>query len=262
MIAARENPLLTHDAFLSKQLRRPAWRVGAAELKRLGDAAPQALAEAMGTLPRPSFVDVKLPVETPGPVLAMLRERGFEVIDTAVTLERTLFASPVTMPRVREARPADEEAVVRLAADALTTSRFHRDAMIPCELAVDVKRAWARAFFAGTRGDVMIVAESMAGGVDGFLLALAAHDGAMVIDLVAVVREARRRGVARAMTHAAQSNFPDAMKLRVGTQGSNRDSLAAYERMGFHVVRTELVLHAHVGESERAAAAAQEARCA
>jgi len=259
MINTHHEDVLMRDAFLSEQLERDVLRVNLEALYGHGREADRALGVAMAALEEPAMLYAKALPEAADDITLMLGAHGFEVIDTAVTLERSRMcvADAHDDGRVRTARPGDEDAVVRLAQHALTTSRFSRDGRISSAGATRVKAAWARNYFHGVRGDVMVVVPSGDDDMDGFLLALRAADGAMVIDLVAVAAHARRRGLCRAMTIAAQAQCPEARLLRVGTQGSNGESLRAYERMGFVVVRRELVLHAHVN-----ARLTQGARCA
>ena len=83
------------------------------------------------------------------------------------------------------------------------------------------------------------------GRIVGFLLALMTADGVMVVDLVAVDEAVRGRSVARDMTLFAQSHFPEAGGLRVGTQLANLPAIRCYERLGFQLVRSQYVLHYH-----------------
>jgi ribosomal protein S18 acetylase RimI-like enzyme len=261
MIASQNNDLLMRDAFLAEQLGRDVRRLDAGVLARLGDHAADAMNEEMEALRQPAFVYAKLRGNAEAEMLSLLHAHGFDVIDTAVTLEASRMSECTDAgATLRAARASDEEAVVELAVRTLTSSRFHRDPGIAPASAANVKAAWVRNYFAGERGDGMIVATREDGAaIDGFLLATSAADGAMVIDLVAVAAHARRRGLCRAMTQTAQQLFPDATTLRVGTQGSNRESLEAYRNIGFEVVGMDLVLHAHVNWR---AAPQQGARCA
>ena len=70
-------------------------------------------------------------------------------------------------------------------------------------------------------------------------------DDVMVVDLVAVDEAVRGRSVAGDMTWFAQSQFPQAGCLRVGTQLANLPAIRCYERLGFQLVRSQYVLHYH-----------------
>jgi len=239
--------LLFRDAFLSEQLGRSVLRV---THERLPGAAVE-LAQQFCELREPVMLYARLPADAPCEMKRILVELGFECVEAAVTLEREPL-TPAEHPvcsgayRIRKAKPHDEDSIAILARSLLTTSRFHRDRHLAAREANDIKEAWARNYFRGRRGDGMIVAQDvLSQELAGFLLALRSLDGAMVIDLVAVAERARRCGLCRAMTFAAQSLFPEARLIRVGTQGSNEASLQAYRRMGFSVVREETLWHAH-----------------
>jgi UDP-glucose 6-dehydrogenase len=85
----------------------------------------------------------------------------------------------------------------------------------------------------------------------GFLavMTISGQSAAAVIDLIGVDAKYQRRGVGRALVakfiESWQSRFD---RLMVGTQVTNRSSLALYADVGFRVVNSAYVLHAHVRE--------------
>ncbi len=192
-----------------------------------------------------AFVDAKVAVEDTAGLLH-LQGLGFAVIDTNVQLLRTEGAMPVGSAKVRAAVPVDEPAVRALAAEAFVFDRFHRDPAIGHAAASRLKADWAGNYFAGKRGDRMIVAEDETG-IYGFLQLLRGADGATVIDLVAVAARARGQGAARAMI-AAAANDAGTGPMRVGTQLANLPSLGLYETLGFRLASAAYVLHLHTGE--------------
>jgi dTDP-4-amino-4,6-dideoxy-D-galactose acyltransferase len=175
-----------------------------------------------------------------------LTERGFRVIDTNVQL--TLPGAPAvsgSLLSCRHAVSTDEAAVRAIAAKSFTQTRFHLDPRIPQASANRVKEEWAGNFFAGRRGDWMIVAEDC-GQVAGFLQALRTADDTLVVDLIAVRPESRGQGLGRSMIEfAGQSCFGGLGRTSVGTQISNIRSLRLYERMGFRISAAYYVLHMH-----------------
>lgn len=178
-------------------------------------------------------------------VLARLQSVGFRVVATALSLERE--AEPLDMGpvRVRFARPQDEDAVRGVARQSFAHDRFHADPLIGDQAAGRVKAAWAANFFAGRRGDWMVVSERE-GLVEGFLQLLAAPDGAVVIDLVAVAGPPRGLGAARSMVAFAASNCRGAWAgLRVGTQVGNAPAMRLYQGLGFRFVSASYSLHLH-----------------
>lgn len=190
----------------------------------------------------PSFIDARVPTSDLV-VLNRLEDCGFRVIDTAVTLERPDRDVGVGMEPASFAEPGDAEPVGRIAATALTQSRFHLDPLVPDTVACSLKAAWAGSFFSGDRGDWMVVARS-AGAVVGFLQLLDRPD-ALVIDLIATDRAHQGRGMGAAMVSFAAAHCGSAPALRVGTQAANIGSLRFYGSLGFRIVSTDYVLHRH-----------------
>lgn len=235
------------DPWLTERLGRPALRL------RERGAGP--LRDALDALPRPAFVDVRVPVEQV-PRVVELESLGMRIVDTTLTLERraarplpAMNGSAGAGVACRDARPGDEPAVVELARRGFQWSRFHQDPKIGDSLAGEIKARWVANYFRGARGDRLIVAEGEGdgpGAIAGFLLALAAGDGAMVIDLVAVAARHRGRGIAGAMTAACWAAMARPHVIRVGTQLANTAAWRAYQKMGFLLAHASHVLHLHL----------------
>ena len=169
---------------------------------------------------------------------------GFRPVDTGMTLEgKIVGVSEPASTGVRPARPTDREAVIALARRGFPQSRFHLDPAIAKPLADEIKAQWAGNFFAGTRGDHMLVAEAD-GRLAGFLQLLNADDGTLVIDLIAVDATARGHGLGTAMIHEAAGLAKNG-RMRVGTQAANTGSLKLYENLGFRTVAATYVMHLH-----------------
>lgn len=225
------------DEWLSGLLGRPALRLDRDES---GDSG------WIGSLDHEDiFITAKLPVRDVATVGA-LESVGFHVIDTALTFEASAIEAHAD-PRVRVARQGDRQAVASLAGRAFRFSRFHLDPAIPRALADSVKAAWAANYFAGARGDDMVVAEQD-GAVIGFLQLLHGSSGGVTIDLIAVAPEAARQGLARAMIGCAAAHGvhgAPATIWRVGTQAANVASVRLYESLGFRFAQAQFVLHHH-----------------
>jgi ribosomal protein S18 acetylase RimI-like enzyme len=167
------------------------------------------------------------------------------VLDTNVQLARDAAPMAVQAAQARFAEPGDERGVRAIAGDAFTFDRFHRDPAIDSATAARIKADWAGNFFAGQRGDWMVVAGKL-GKPEGFLQLLKRDDGTVVIDLVAVSSASRGQGLAQAMiAFAAEACLSRAATMRVGTQIANLPSLALYDRLGFRIVSAGYVLHLH-----------------
>lgn len=219
------------DAWLSALLERPAFRV-----------VRQGNAEA--TLPPGSFfATAKLPAEAVAEASG-LADVGFRIVDTALTFAAAASAIPADRgAELRMAAPDDCGAVAAIARESFRFSRFHLDPNIPASLAGRIKVAWAENFFAGRRGDAMVVAVKE-GAVAGFLQLLRSAGDRLIIDLIAVKAPWRSHGLARAMIgHAARAT--SATELVVGTQAANVPSVRLYEGLGFRLTGAQLVLHHH-----------------
>lgn len=179
--------------------------------------------------------------------LRLLEGEGFRLVDTNITLVKAASGHPCTQDEshIRSAKKNDEQAVCRIAARNLTTSRFHLDPYIDNSVAATIKAQWAGNFFNDSRGDHMIIAETD-GECVGFLQLLET-DAALIIDLVAVDKASRQRGLGRAMITFAEQEHGKGKQIFVGTQAANTTSLRFYQSLGFVFAGAKYVLHAHGG---------------
>jgi len=89
-----------------------------------------------------------------------------------------------------------------------------------------------------------MVVTSVDGKIAGFVQLL--HSGRdLVIDLIAVDRKFRRKGIARDMICFAQTAIKGFKRMRVGTQLANIPSIRMYERLEFMFVDASYVFHYH-----------------
>ncbi|MFM7345227.1 MAG: GNAT family N-acetyltransferase [Tagaea sp.] len=226
---------LLPDPWLSAGLGRPAYRF---------PAGAGGVSADIGTwAQRPVFVTAKLPAMAVAETIAF-QDAGFRVVDTALVFAGALAAAQPS--GVRKSVAGDRAGVEALARVAFTTSRFHLDPAFPKPLAGAIKAAWAANFFAGKRGDLMLVAERD-GTVEGFLLALRGP-GAWAVDLIATDPAARGRGIGRRLMARLAAEPVDGAppsRIRAGTQAANAAALGFYARLGFAIERAEFVLHHH-----------------
>ena len=66
-----------------------------------------------------------------------------------------------------------------------------------------------------------------------------------VIDLIAVSKEHRKKGVSKQMIAYALQNLSDRNRWIVGTQSTNVPSVKLYQSMGFQIINSQYVLHKH-----------------
>jgi ribosomal protein S18 acetylase RimI-like enzyme len=229
---------LIPDDFLTGIVGRPTFRV---EVGQDGPAQ-ETIAAIVAAQKRPVFLYARVPTGSVA-TLRGLEKLGFAVVDTNVVFERPAVGVRITPIATRQARPGDRGAVMELAARSFSHSRLHLDPAIPREIADRSRAEWAGNFFAGRRGDHMIIAEAD-GELAGFAQLLGPRDGVVTIDLIGVAAPFRRRGIAAALI-AAAGNIAGTQTLRVGTQIANTPSLLLYETLGFRIVETHYVLHYH-----------------
>jgi ribosomal protein S18 acetylase RimI-like enzyme len=224
-----------HDPWLSGHLRRPSYywagKPSACRAELIPDGA--------------AFLWAKVDAEDVEGLINA-QATGFRVVDTNVCLARPAAPSdPAPGKQVRFARSDDEAAVRRIAASEFRFDRFHRDPAVANETADRIKQEWAGNYFAGGRGEWMVVAEA-GNAVVGFMQLLRGQQDSLVIDLIAVTAEQRGGGLARAMIgHAVRECLGRDAAMTVGTQIANLPSLALYEGLGFRIVSADHVLHLH-----------------
>ncbi len=234
------------DPWLTRTGGLPSYRLrtDADVLEALSDSNSPAGAEVRSLLDGEAFIYVRLPVAPTAPV-GVLEDLGFRVIDTGLAFAKPLAEGPApTGASARPATPEDEESVARVAARAFTTSRFHLDPLFGSARADRVKEAWARAYFAGERGDAMVVAERDVD-VVGFLQMLRSDGTTAVIDLMGVAEDARGAGLGEAMIALGTTLLTGVTTMTVHTQAANVGAVCFYERLGFVFTGATYCLHAH-----------------
>ena len=182
--------------------------------------------------------------------IAFLEYLGFNLVETNVVFERRANPSLCfgAHREMRFAEERDSEAVKGIARNSFRYSRFHLDPIIPNELANRIKAEWVGNYFEGKRGDKMIVAV-VNGEVVGFLLLFFEREKSFVIDLIAVGKEFRNRGIAQSMVaYIAYDCGP--IEIRTGTQIVNLPSVRFYEKNGFRMVGASYTFHLHKGENK------------
>jgi len=144
---------------------------------------------------KPAFIYSKVPVE-PLDHVRFLEGLDFGLIDTQVVFEKRIAnASKFSGNCVlRFAVPDDKEKVMDLAEESFKYSRFHLDSKITNQIASRIKGQWAANYFTGNRGQQMVVAE-LEGRIVGFAQLLYVDEISVAVDLIAVDKKARRKGV-------------------------------------------------------------------
>lgn len=243
-VAMTSSELLTRDEFLSAAMGKDAYRLDVAVLKaNASQPVPNIPFDELGRAG--AFIYAKLPT-TDHHAISALEARGFHLVDTNVVFEKQLAgcAAALSLCEIRSALPEDEQAVVALARNGFSFSRFHLDPHVQNNVADRIKAQWLENYFNGRRGDELLLAEAD-GCIAGFNLLLIDDGGVVVIDLIAVEKRFQRRGIGKALIGAAEGWRPDADLLRVGTQIANVGSCRLYENCGMHLADASYVFHYH-----------------
>ena len=90
----------------------------------------------------------------------------------------------------------------------------------------------------------MVVSENE-GRLSGFMQLIFQNDK-IVIDLIAVAKEQRRKHVANDMISFAEKSYTEAKIIRVSTQLANWPSIKLYQNLGFKLADSLYVFHFHL----------------
>ncbi len=240
------------DGWLSRVLGYGAFRVSLEGGERVD---PMAFLQHGGSLEGRAFYYARVPTSE---VLKVqdFAALGFRVVDTHILLGRPApLRNPIPSEGSRtgevligKAQREHGEEVLRVAASCFAYSRFHLDPEISQEVAHGLKRAWVQSYLDKKRGEQLLVA-LREGRPVGFLAVLAGTfrgKPCRTIDLLGVAPCFQGQGIGKALVaffirrYAGQDLW-----LCVGTQAANIPSLRLYEGLGFRVVETAYVLHAH-----------------
>jgi ribosomal protein S18 acetylase RimI-like enzyme len=230
----------------SQVMGYPAYKLNLSQ-DLLGAADPAALLTPLHQ--GKTFAYAKVEV-TDWTACRFLSQQGFALVDTSTTFDKAIQSGQQVTGNssLRFADLDDQNSTVRVARTSFRFSRFHQDPLFPPALADEIKAAWAGNYFRGQRGQAMVLA-FINGQLAGFLQLLykANPDGGqdMVIDLIAVDENYRRRSVARDLIVYAESECPPDQNVYVSTQLANIPSMRLYEGLGFRMHSAQHVYHFH-----------------
>jgi dTDP-4-amino-4,6-dideoxy-D-galactose acyltransferase len=152
---------------------------------------------------------------------------------------------------LRRADAAECEAAREIAGRCMVFSRFHVDPRFGATVGDAVNRAWMQSYCEGKRGEETLVAllDGRVVGFNAILRSSVAGTPCRVVDLIGVDDDARGRGVGQGLMQrfVADTLTAGLRCMRVTTQASNIAAVNLYERSGFRLAESMLVMHRHVG---------------
>lgn len=178
------------------------------------------------------------PDATSRPTIRTLEKHGFELLDAIQTFELNpgeYVQSTADTVSVRPFRTVDREQVIAIARRAFVYDRFHADDALAPGVADHIHEVWVDNCCRGSMADVVWIVEH-ASEVRGFLTCKLDRTTRIgTIGLVATHPDARRQGIARALTLQALRwfNREGALSVRVGTQLTNLPASRLYQSLGF-----------------------------
>ena len=171
-----------------------------------------------------------------------LLSRGFVPVDVRVTLEMRLEADGgAVSPGIRVAGPADVPALREIAAVSHSATRFFADPRLR-RRAPALYETWIEKSVHGMADAVLIPDVA---NVVGYITCSTRGGSVGEIGLFAVAPAQRGKGIGGQLLGGALSWFREtgARVVRVVAQGANVPAIAAYERAGFHPVRSQRWYH-------------------
>ncbi len=188
------------------------------------------------------------------PLIHAAENAGFRLLTVFTGLCKAVPAKSALQSAEVELRPAQEVdlgTLLSITDEAFATgTRFHLDQRLMGK-ARHLHRRWIENCVNGVVADQVFVAEEQ-GGVIGYITARSDKLSAETmgksmgtIDLFAVRRDARGKGVGTALLNAVNQYFADLgiERVDVGTESANNAAINAYVRAGFKVVQSCVTMH-------------------
>jgi ribosomal protein S18 acetylase RimI-like enzyme len=226
--------MLNFDKWLSRQLSVPSYHLNENEITSLARKDISSV---------PIFIDAK--VETNDRKKALhLHNLNFKPITTNIRFKKKIFSGKFEKKNCRFAHLKDKIKVKKIAYNSFLKSRFHLDKRLSKNIVDKLKSEWVSNFFHNKRGDWMILFE-VNSKVEGFLLLLKEKENNnLIIDLIAVSKKYKRKGIATSLIDFANYHFVKKYKFLIaGTQINNIEGIKFYKKLGFKQFSKQSVFH-------------------
>jgi L-amino acid N-acyltransferase YncA len=180
----------------------------------------------------------------------VLGAAGFSAVEASfelsLPLRRRASAPPVRFPAgllLRDATPADEDAVAAIAREAFANDRYHLEPAVDPERASDRFEGWVRRAFAD--GDAVLVLVDDRDRTIGFFHVRPDAGGDVDLSLAAVAAQFRQAGVGPLLYAAVLDLLRERGHRTAHTRiaAQNLDVLNVYAHLGFAFTRSLICLH-------------------
>ena len=174
--------------------------------------------------------------------------QGYLLQDIRVVLDWTPSPEDLypqdTQIHIRQAEAADLSALLPIAHDAYTQSRFYSDPRFSREKCAQLYEIWLERSIRREIADAIFVAEHQSQPA-AFVTCKILPDGKGEIGLVGVSEAARGRGYGQHLLATAQAYFrgQGVQRVEVATQGRNIGAQRLYQRCGFRTASVWLWYH-------------------
>lgn len=168
---------------------------------------------------------------------------NFYFVQISISFERKLNYEDIHVTPFEFANNSDLSQLGSIAFKSFFFDRFHKDNNIPNEIASEIKRKWIENFFKEKRGDKCFVSKDHDGSIKGFLLTKKVDDE-IIIDLISVAENYRRKGVAKSLINSMFNYYHKNYKnFIVSTQLENTNSIHLYKSLEFRIKNYFIIWH-------------------
>lgn len=233
------NPPFTRDLWLEKFLKMTCYKFYEEELNNFNLEIIEDYPE------KPFFLTCKIPLNISHqnvPNLSLLKEVNIQ--NSYFLQDNVYFPSPREHYIVSKSDSGDHDAILGITSGSFSLSRFHADSEIGYQLAESIKREWVISNLISRENveNYVVCNSSLTDFPLGFISCLIT-DHCLTIDLIAVDKNHRSRGLGRTLVeYAVQQGNLRKLKIKVGTQEANPVN-SLYASIGFQIETRSRVLH-------------------
>ena len=139
----------------------------------------------------------------------------------------------------RQAIKKDKKKLQKISLENSSMSHYVQNTDLPIEFRKKFRFHWLNNYFKNQRGDYLIVSKKL----EGYILLLQKKN-TFIIDLIAVSKKSRKKGIAKSLINYVNDNFLQKnMKLIAGTNSNNFGAINFYKKMEFKLKKKIRIYH-------------------